>query len=151
MCMSEALKENTMQDHRTETAYWALRITFGVIPIVAGLDKFTNLLANWQDYLSPLAVRLLPVSPHAFMMLVGIVEIVVGIGVLAGKSRVFGWIASGWLLAIAVNLLTTGRFLDVAARDVALAVAAFALTRLAPAHEEASARAREARPAAAHA
>ena len=128
-----------MQDHRTETAYWALRLTFGVIPIVAGLDKFTNLLANWEGYLSPIAVRLLPVSPHSFMMLVGLVEIVVGIGVLSGRARVFGWIAAAWLLGIAVNLLTTGHFLDVAARDVALAVSAFALAQLAPAHERVAA------------
>ncbi len=129
-----------MQDHRNETAYWALRLTFGVIPIVAGLDKFTNLLADWEAYLSPLAVRMLPVSPHIFMMAVGIIEIVVGIGVLTGHARVFAWVAAGWLLAIAVNLLTTGHFLDVAARDVALAVSAFALAQLAPAHEPATAR-----------
>ncbi len=138
-----------MQDRRTETAYWALRLTFGIIPIAAGLDKFTNLLANWEGYLSPIAVRLLPVSPHAFMMAVGVIEIAVGVGVLAGRARVFGWVASAWLLAIALNLLTTGRFLDVAARDVALAMSAFALARLAPAFEPASLRA--APPAQAHA
>ncbi len=126
-----------MQDHRTETAYWALRLTFGVVPIVAGHDKFTNLLADWAAYLSPLAVRLLPVSPHAFMAIVGVVEVIVGIGVLSGYARVFGWIAAAWLLCIALNLLTTGHHLDVAARDVALAVSAFALARLAPAHEAA--------------
>ena len=141
-----------MQDHRTETAYWALRITFGVIPIVAGLDKFTNLLTNWEAYLSPIAVRLLPVSPHAFMMLVGVVEIIVGIGVLSGHARVFGWIAGAWLLGIALNLLTTGHFLDVAARDVALAVSAFALAELAPAPERAAVRSAKApTPAEAHA
>ncbi len=126
-----------MQDNRISSAYWALRLVFGLVPIVAGLDKFTNLLANWQGYLSPLAVRLLPVSPAAFMGLVGVIEIVVGIGVLTGWARVFGWVAAAWLLAIAVNLLLTGRYLDVAARDVALAVAAFALARLAPLHEHA--------------
>jgi uncharacterized membrane protein YphA (DoxX/SURF4 family) len=141
-----------MQDHRTETAYWALRLTFGIVPIVAGLDKFTNLLADWQGYLSPLAVRLLPVSPGTFMVIVGVVEIAVGLGVLAGRARIFGWVAAGWLLAIAVNLLATGRFLDVAARDVALAVAAFALARLAPLHEAAPARQRrEQAPAEVHA
>jgi uncharacterized membrane protein YphA (DoxX/SURF4 family) len=141
-----------MQDHRTENAYWALRLTFGVIPIVAGLDKFTNLLTDWTAYLSPLAVRLLPMSPHAFMMIVGIVEIAVGVGVIAGYARVFGWIAAAWLLCIALNLLATGQFLDVAARDVALAVSAFALARLAPLHEQAAVReARPAQPAQAHA
>jgi uncharacterized membrane protein YphA (DoxX/SURF4 family) len=129
-----------MQDHRNETAYWALRLTFGVVPIVAGLDKFTNLLTDWASYVSPLFARLLPVSPHAFMLAVGVIEIVVGIGVIAGHARVFGWIAAIWLLSIAVNLLTSGRFLDVAARDVALAVSAFALAQLAPAFEPAAVR-----------
>ena len=129
-----------MQDHRTETAYWALRITFGVVPIVAGLDKFTNFLTDWASYVSPFFARLLPVSPHAFMLAAGIVEIVVGLGVIAGYARVFGWIAAAWLLCIALNLLSTGRFLDVAARDVALAVSAFALAQLAPAFEPAAAR-----------
>jgi uncharacterized membrane protein YphA (DoxX/SURF4 family) len=131
----EPTMTTTKSHDPAETAYWALRITFGVIPIVAGLDKFTNLLANWEGYLSPLAARLLPVSPHAFMMLVGVVEIAVGIGVVSGRARVFGWIAAAWLLGIALNLLTTGHFLDVAARDVGLAVSAFALAQLAPAFE----------------
>jgi uncharacterized membrane protein YphA (DoxX/SURF4 family) len=129
-----------MQHHETGSAYWALRLTFGVVPIVAGLDKFTNLLADWQAYLSPLAVRLLPVSPGAFLAVVGLVEIAVGLGVLLGHARVFGWVAAGWLVAIALNLLSSGRFLDVAARDVALAAAAFALARLAPLHERAGER-----------
>lgn len=140
-----------MQDHRTDNAYWALRLVFGLVPIVAGLDKFTNLLADWQQYLSPLAVRLLPVSPSVFMGAVGIVEIVVGVGVLAGYARVFGWIAMGWLAAIAVDLLAGGRFLDVAARDAALAVAAFALARLAPLHERVTVREVAGRSAEAHA
>jgi hypothetical protein len=85
---------------------------------------------------------MLPVSASTFMGLVGIVEIAVGVGVLAGFARLFGWIAGAWLLAISVNLLLTGRYFDVAARDVALAVAAFVLARLAPLHE--TARVREA-------
>ncbi len=128
-----------MKNDRTEWAYWALRLVFGVVPIVAGLDKFTNLLADWEGYLSPLAVRLLPVSPRAFMDAVGVIEIVVGIGVLTGFARIFGWVAGAWLLAIAANLVLGGHFLDVAARDVALAVAAGALARLAPLHERAMA------------
>lgn len=120
-----------MQDHRTENAYWALRLVFGLVPIVAGLDKFTNLLARWDEYLSPLARALLPVSPAAFMHLAGVIEIAVGAAILAGYARVFGWIACGWLVAIALNLVAGGRFLDVAARDVVMAVSAFALARLA--------------------
>lgn len=141
-----------MQDHRTDTAYWALRVTFGVVPIVAGLDKFLHLLTDWSMYLSPVAERLLPVSPDVFFMAVGVVEIAVGLGILLGHARVFGWIAAAWLLCIALNLLSTGNFLDVAARDVALAVGAFALAQLAPLHERsAERRARPATPAQAHA
>lgn len=126
-----------MQDKHLASAYWGLRIAFGVVPLVAGFDKFTNLLADWRMYLSPMAERLLPVSPWLFMRAVGIVEMVVGIAILLGYARWFGWVAMGWLLAIALNLLSGGHFLDVAARDVVMAVSAFALARLAQVYEPA--------------
>jgi hypothetical protein len=84
------------------------------------------------------------------MMVVGVIEVVVGAGVLLGRARVSGWVAAVWLLAIAVNLLSSGQFLDVAARDVALAVSAYALAQLAPAFEPAAARRRTATPAEVH-
>jgi len=118
-------------ERQVVVAYWSLRVALGVVPIVAGLDKFTNLLADWPGYLSPSAVRLLPMSPGAFMHVVGVVEVVVGAAILLGYARIFGWVAMAWLAGIALELLTTGRFLDVAARDAVLAVAAFSLARLA--------------------
>ena len=96
-------------------------------------------------------MRVLPVSPATFMGAVGIIEIVVGIGVLAGYARVFGWIAGAWLVGIALNLLLTGKFFDVAARDVALAVSACVLARLAPLHERAAVHVAPGEPARAHA
>ncbi len=129
-----------MERTETKSAYWALRIALGVVPIVAGLDKFTNLLADWPRYLSPLAVRLLPVSPAAFMRVAGVVEIVVGAAILLGFARIFAWVAMAWLAAIALQLISTGSFLDVAARDAVMATAAFALARLAQVHETARAR-----------
>jgi uncharacterized membrane protein YphA (DoxX/SURF4 family) len=120
-----------MQEKNVASSYWALRVALGVVPIVAGLDKFTNLLADWETYISPLARAILPMSGSTFMHVVGIVEIVVGAGILLGYARVFGWVAMGWLLAIALNLVSSGRFLDVAARDVVMAAGAFALARLA--------------------
>ncbi|WP_235969492.1 DoxX family membrane protein [Anaeromyxobacter diazotrophicus] len=128
-----------MEERHTASAYWALRVALGVVPIVAGLDKFTNLLTDWAQYLSPLAQRLLPISPGAFMRAAGVVEIVVGAAILAGKARYFGFVAAAWLAAITIDLLTTGHFLDIAARDAVLAVAAFALGRLAQVHERAHA------------
>ncbi len=128
-----------MNDNRISWSYWALRLVFGIVPIVAGLDKFTNLLTQWDRYLSPLAQRVLPISPAAFMRAAGVIEIVVGAAILAGKARYFGFVAAAWLAAIALNLLTTGHYFDIAARDAVLAVSAFALGRLAQLHERASA------------
>ncbi len=124
---------------RINSAYWSLRIAFGVVPMVAGLDKFTNLLVDWSRYLSPVAAKVLPVSPGAFMRAAGVVEIAVGAAILLGHARIFGFVAAAWLAVIALNLVSTGRFLDVAARDAVLAVAAYALGRVAQAVEGARA------------
>ncbi len=112
------------------SAWWALRVGLGMGPFLAGLDKFFNILADWGMYLSPLAERFLPVSPQVFMRAVGVVEMGVGLLILAGQTRIGGYLAMGWLLAIAVNLVTTGMFYDLAVRDVEIAIAAYALARL---------------------
>jgi uncharacterized membrane protein YphA (DoxX/SURF4 family) len=135
-----------MQDNHESSAYWALRLAFGVVPVLAGLDKFTNLLVDWEKYLSPLAAKVLPVSPALFMRAAGVVEIVVGAAILLGNARWFGWVAMAWLAAIALNLVSTGHYLDVAARDLVMAAGAYALARLAPAHEAAQARPSSDRP-----
>jgi uncharacterized membrane protein YphA (DoxX/SURF4 family) len=129
-------------DKGIESAYWALRVAFGVVPIVAGLDKFTNLLVDWKMYLSPFFERLLPFSPATFMHLVGVVEIVVGLLVLFAATRIGSYIAFAWLLCIAFNILTSGRHLDVAVRDVVVAIGAYTLARLEEAREKSPARAR---------
>ena len=73
------MQDNNEAQHDRETsAYWALRIALGVVPIAAGLDKFTNLLVDWERYLSPLAVKVLPVGPAVFMRAAGVVEVAVG-------------------------------------------------------------------------
>lgn len=119
-----------MQDTRIHQAWLSLRTVLGVIPVVAGLDKFTNLLTHWEQYLSPLAISVLPVSGAVFMRVAGIIEIAVGLMILTKWTRVGAYIATSWLVAIALNLLASGHYLDVAARDVAMAVGAFALARL---------------------
>jgi uncharacterized membrane protein YphA (DoxX/SURF4 family) len=128
-----------METTRVNQAWWVLRLTFGVIPIAAGLDKFFNLLTHWEQYMSPLALRLLPISASAFLHIVGIVEIAVGVLVLTRWTRIGAYAASAWLLLIALNLLIGGHYLDVAARDVALSVGAFALARLEEARAQAPA------------
>src|SRR5262245_8201605 len=118
-----------LRDPRLSSSYWALRVTFIAVPLLAGLDKFTNLLTYWPHYVSPAFARLLPMTPVAFMHLVGIVEIVVGLLVLTKATRVGAYIAMVWLACIAVNLASMGLF-DIAVRDLGLAVGAFVLARL---------------------
>ena len=119
-----------MLDDRLNSSWWALRLTYGLVAIVGGLDKFTNLLTHWTDYLSPLATRILPLAPATFMHLVGVIEIAAGILVLTRYTRYAAYVVSVWLLLIACNLLTTGHYFDVAVRDVVMAVGAFVLARL---------------------
>lgn len=106
-----------------------MRITFVVVPIVAGADKFTNLLTNWEQYLNPSVAGLLPVSGTVFMMIVGIIEVVAGVIVLA-KPNIGGYIVAAWLAAIALTLLLGGQYLDVAVRDLVMAISAFSMARL---------------------
>lgn len=115
---------------RLTTPWWALRAALGAAAFLAGLDKFFNLLADWPGYLSPLAAAALPISTASFMHVVGIVEMAVGALILAGYTRLGGYVASAWLIGIAVNLASAGRYFDVAVRDVAMAIAAFTLARL---------------------
>jgi uncharacterized membrane protein YphA (DoxX/SURF4 family) len=121
---------------RLNPAYWALRVGLGAGAFLAGLDKFFHVLAEWDMYLSPLVERLLPISPDVFLQAVGVVEMVVGAAILAGGARIFGYVAAAWLAGIAVNLLSTGAFFDVAVRDLEMALAAFALARLAEVRSE---------------
>ena len=106
-----------------------LKATFVIVPIVAGADKFTNLLTDWTQYLNPSIAAVLPFSAHTFMMIVGVIEIVAGLIVLK-KTQIGGYIVAAWLALIAVTLLASLHFLDVAVRDLVMAIAAFSLARI---------------------
>jgi uncharacterized membrane protein YphA (DoxX/SURF4 family) len=123
-----------MQNNESSVAV-TLKVLYGVVPIVAGLDKFTNLLVDWSKYLPAWFSSALPMSPHAFMMIVGIIEIVAGLIVLSKWTRVGAVIVAAWLVAIALNLIVAG-FYDIAVRDLSMAVGAWSLYRLtAPSYE----------------
>lgn len=112
-----------------------MRIGLGLGPFLAGLDKFFNVLADWNTYLSPLAEKLLPISGPAFMRVVGVVEMAVGLAVLTRWTRIGAYVAAGWLVAVAANLVSMGMF-DVAVRDLEIAIGAYALARLTEVREE---------------
>jgi hypothetical protein len=110
-------------------AYQILHLGFTVAPIVAGLDKFFNLLANWEQYLPPFVNRMVGGHGHELMLMVGVIEIIAGLGV-AFKPKVFAYVVSAWLLLIIANLLMIPGYYDVALRDFGLALGALALARL---------------------
>jgi hypothetical protein len=117
-------------DSRLDRAWWALRIGLGVGPFLAGLDKYFNLLTDWTMYTSPLVLKLLPFSGRTFMHIVGVIEMIVGLAILTKWTRLGSYVASAWLVAIAINLVSTGMFLDIAVRDLEMALAAFVLARM---------------------
>ena len=111
-------------------AYQILHAAFVVAPVMAGADKFFHLLVNWDQYLSPIVIQMLPVSGHTFMLAVGAVEIAAGLLVLF-MPVVGGWVVGAWLCGIILNLLSMPGYYDIALRDLGLALGAFALARLA--------------------
>jgi hypothetical protein len=115
-------------------AYLALHIGFIVAPVVAGLDKFTHFLTNWDQYLAPAIARLSPIGGHGFMLVVGVVEIIAGL-LVALRPKIGGLVVAAWLFGIIINLLLAGGYYDIALRDLGLALGAFALSRLSAARE----------------
>jgi uncharacterized membrane protein YphA (DoxX/SURF4 family) len=106
-----------------------LRWTYGLMAIAAGADKFMHLLTDWNKYLAPVVTDIIPISPNAFMTIVGVIEIVAGIIVLV-RPKVGALIVGLWLIGIAINLLLTGQYYDIAVRDTVMAIGAFCLYTL---------------------
>ncbi len=115
-------------------AFWALRVGFTIAPIVAGVDKFLHWLVDWDQYVSPGISALVGGHAHAFMLVVGVVEIVAGIGV-ALRPRIFSYVVAAWLLGIIANLLMIPGYYDIALRDLGLAIGALALGRLSESYD----------------
>jgi uncharacterized membrane protein YphA (DoxX/SURF4 family) len=107
---------------------WSLlRITFIIVPVVAGLDKFTNLLVNWEKYLGPFE-NLIPFDPGAFMIIVGVIEIIAGIIVFV-RTQIGAYVVMAWLILISIVLISGGYY-DIAVRDLVMSIAAYVLARL---------------------
>ena len=113
-------------------SFQLLKYTFGLVPIVAGADKFLNILTNWEQYLNPSMAGLIPFSAATFMMVVGVIEILAGILVLT-KPAIGALVVSAWLTLIALTLLVGFNYVDVAVRDLVMAIGALVLAKLAKA------------------
>jgi uncharacterized membrane protein YphA (DoxX/SURF4 family) len=111
-------------------AYTLLRLTYGIIPIAAGADKFLNILTDWSSYAPEGVVSMLGISAGAFMAVIGIIEILAGAFLLI-NTKLGAYVVSAWLVLIALSLIFTASHYDVAVRDIVMAVGAFALAQLA--------------------
>jgi uncharacterized membrane protein YphA (DoxX/SURF4 family) len=113
-----------------DSIWWTLRLSFGLVPLLAGLDKFLNLLTEWPKYVAPALAHALPTTPQHFMYVVGVIEIVAGLAVLLTPwTKVFAYVVAAWLTGIALNLVVGG-FYDIAVRDLVMAATAVSLARL---------------------
>lgn len=115
--------------HELQQLHQFLKYVYGIVPIVAGLDKFSNLLTDWKNYLSQFFTDILPFDAELFMLVIGMIEVAAGITVLV-KPRVGGIVVMSWLIIIAVLLIFNGAHFDVAVRDLVMAAGAFALIKL---------------------
>jgi hypothetical protein len=121
--------EITNSNNIVRSVWTILRFTFAIVPIVAGLDKFTDLLTNWDMYLHPGIASMLPFSVHTFMQIVGVIEIIAGILVFA-KPVIGGYVVMAWLICIALQLIASGKYFDVAVRDLVMSIGAMSMARL---------------------
>jgi uncharacterized membrane protein YphA (DoxX/SURF4 family) len=119
-----------LRDDPAYQAFTLLRIAFTVAPIAFGVDKFFNVMVNWESYLAPWIRHLSPLSALHTMHIVGVIEIVAGIAV-AVKPRYGAYLVASWLGGIVVNLLSYSGYYDIALRDFGLMLAALTLARLA--------------------
>lgn len=113
-----------------DRAFILLRTVFTIAPIAFGLDKFFDILTDWEQYLAPWINDIVPGNAHQAMLTVGVIEIIAGIAV-AVAPRYGALLVAGWLAGIVVNLVSMGEYYDVALRDFGLLVGAIALAVLA--------------------
>ena len=106
-----------------------LKYTYTIVPIISGIDKFTNILTQWEKYLPQSIISILPFELNLFMMIIGSIEIIGGIIVLF-KPVLGGYIGAILLALIAISIATTGNYLDTALRNLVMAIGAFALARI---------------------
>jgi hypothetical protein len=111
-------------------AFMLLRVGFAVAPIAFGLDKFFNILVDWEKYLAGWINNIIPGTASDAMHMVGGIEIAAGL-LVALKPRYGAYVVAAWLGGIIVDLLTYSGYYDIALRDFGLMLGALTLGRLA--------------------
>lgn len=123
---------STQSYNKLNNIWWLLKLTYGLVPIIAGVDKLLNInmLVQWTQYLSDFGLKIFPVDAVTFMRGVGLIEIIAGLLVLSNMTRFGAWLVAIWLLLIVLNLFSLGLYYDVAVRDIVMAIGAIALAKL---------------------
>jgi hypothetical protein len=104
-----------------------LHFIFAIIPVAAGIDKFSGRLADWDKYLAPAVSSNLNMPPHLILQYVGAIEIAIGLIVLF-RPRIGAYLLALWLAGIILNLIVSpAHYWDVAAGDLGLLVGALSL------------------------
>ena len=118
-------------DASVRLSWSLLRYSYGAVILLAGLDKVfaTNLIVAWPQYISPFVLGILPVSVPVFLIAMGVIEVVVGLMLLTKFPRIAAYLTVAWLVLISVNLVLGGH-VDVAIRDLLLAIGAFVIAKL---------------------
>lgn len=119
-----------MGQHAVIRSWWLLKLSYGLLFVVAGADKFLNLVTQWSKYISPLLLKFVPFEGSHFIMAVGVGEILLGLTILFFATRIGGYSTAAWLILIALNLVTIGGYLDIAVRDIIMAMGALVLAWL---------------------
>lgn len=125
----ENMSSSPVSQLNVKTAQLLLKIIYGIVPIVAGLDKFFNILVDWSIYTKPVFNTWIPMVPDYAIYVVGAIEIAAGILVLM-YTRLGAYVVAAWLTLIAINLIGAGKFYDIAVRDLVMATGALALALL---------------------
>ena len=111
--------------------WFLLWITYGLLGVIFGLDKFFNILTFWHGYLAAPIATLLGGSAVLVLSIFGVVEIIAGVLIFTRFTKLGAYIIFFWLLAVSVNLLIAGLY-DIALRDVVIAIGALVLAKLTP-------------------
>jgi hypothetical protein len=108
-----------------------LTYAYGLTLILIGADKAFQLhiVTDWLQYVSPLALAVIPLSAATIVTVLGIAEIIVGLALFKWRSTI-PYVIIAVLLIIIINLLNLGMY-DIAARDALIALGALVLSWLA--------------------
>lgn len=116
--------------HKFNMTWMMLKVSYGLLFIVLGVDKFLNIITNWSIYINHSILNVLPLTIDQFIMGLAIIEIIIGLMIITAFTRMGSALAVLWFLIIAIDLISLGRFYDIATRDIMLAIGAIALTNL---------------------